>query len=41
MTLTFKRSNYAILCGLKNFDLHFLENGTKVYMESLTVFGML
>ena len=41
MTLTFKRSNYAILCGLKNVDLHFLENGTKVYMESLTGFGML
>ena len=28
MTLTFKRSNSAILCGLQNFDRHYLENGT-------------
>ena len=29
MTLTFERSNSAILFGLQNFDRHFLENGTR------------
>ena len=29
LTLTFKRSKSAILFGLKNFDRHYLENGTR------------
>ena len=29
LTLTFKRSKSAILFGLQNFDLHYLENGTR------------
>ena len=29
LTLTFKRSKSAILFGLRNFDRHYLENGTR------------